>query len=435
VPSRWRNGRLFYGWVIVATALTMNLAASPLNAAVFSFFVTPMSEDLGWSKSDLSWGYTMRLIVAGISAPIVGALLDRIGSRVLGTLAGLIAGFCVLGLAGMHSLVVFYVLFAISGVAGFGAPGGQLLTTVPIAKWFHTNRGRALAIATVGMPLGTAIFLPVVEVLIDKLGWREAWLIAGIMVIGVIAVPCAIFMRKDPESMGLHPDGFDHPPVFGGIESAANTATSEEWTARQAIRSPTMWMIVAAMMLMGAVLPGTVLYRTSYWQDVGLPTGVIALATALDPFMVSVSALFWGFLSERIHARYIGFFGGMTVGCAMLLMIFAQNNVIYLLAFNMTWGTGMGANITVQNIIWPNYFGRRNVGTIRGIVFPISVIASAASAPLFATLLDTVPEQRYVWIVTLAGFWAAALLILAAKRPRLPTAVTLEATSLEAAGA
>lgn len=432
--SRFRKQPVFYGWVIVGTALTMNLAASPLNAAVFSFFVTPMSDDLGWSRSDLSWGYTMRLIVAGVAAPFVGALLDRIGSRVLGTLAGLIAGFCVLGLAGVHSLVVFYVLFAISGVAGFGAPGGQMITTVPIAKWFHTNRGRALAIATVGMPLGTTIFLPVVETLIDHLGWREAWLIAGVMVIGVIAVPCALFMRKDPESMGLHPDGADHPPIYAAVENAESTATSENWTARQAIRSPTMWMIVAAMMIMGAVLPGTVLYRTSYWQDVGLSTGVIALATALDPFMVSVSALVCGFLAEKIQTRYLGFFGTLTVGCSMLAMIFARDSIVYLLAYNMTWGIGMGANITVQNIIWPNYFGRQFVGTIRGIVFPVSVIASAASAPLFATLLDAFSEDRYVWIVTLGGFWAAGLLLLSAKRPRLPQTASVGATE-EAAGA
>jgi sugar phosphate permease len=433
VLSRIRNRPpIFYGWVVVATSLTMNLAASPLNAAVFSFFVTPMSEELGWSRSDLSWGYTLRLIVAGVAAPIVGALLDRVGSRVLGTLAGLIAGFCVLGLAGVHSLIVFYALFAISGVAGFGAPGGQLLTTVPIAKWFHTNRGRALAIATVGMPLGTSIFLPTVEALIDNLGWREAWAIGGVMVVGVIAIPCAIFMRKDPESMGLHPDGADHPPVYEAVENAASTATSENWTAAQAVRSPTMWMIVAALMILGAVLPGTVLYRTSYWQDVGLSSGVIALVTALDPLMVSISALVCGFLADRVQTRYLGFFGSVTVGCSMLAMIFAQDSVFYLLAYNLTWGTGMGANITVQNVIWPNYFGRQFVGTIRGIVFPISVIAAAASAPLFATLLDAFHEDRYVWIVSLAGFWSAALLLLAAKRPRLHAAEP--ETSLEAAG-
>ncbi len=411
----------------------MNLAASPLNAAVFSFFITPMSEDLGWSRSDLSWGYTMRLIVAGVAAPFVGALLDRIGSRVLGTAVGVIAGACVLALAGVHSLVVFYALFAISGIAGFGAPGGQLITTVPIAKWFHTNRGRALAIATIGMPLGTAIFLPVVEALIDNLGWREAWLISGVMVIGVLAIPCAIFMRKDPESMGLHPDGADHPPVYSAIESSAATATSENWTAAQAIRSPTMWMIVAAMMILGAVLPGTVLYRTSYWQDVGLSTSVIALATALDPLMVSFSALFFGFLADRIQTRYLGFFGTGIAGCSMLAMIFAQDSVIYLLAYNMTWGIGMGAHVTVQNIIWPNYFGRQFVGTIRGIVFPISVVAAAASAPLFATLLDTFSEDRYVWIVTLVGFWSSALLLLSAKRPRLPT-LAAEVEESDAAG-
>ncbi|HLG12819.1 MAG TPA: hypothetical protein VI876_13760, partial [Dehalococcoidia bacterium] len=63
--SRFRSPRppIFHGWVIVGTALTMNLAASPLNAAIFSFFITPMSQDLGWSRADLSWGYTVRLAV------------------------------------------------------------------------------------------------------------------------------------------------------------------------------------------------------------------------------------------------------------------------------------------------------------------------------------------------------------------------------------
>jgi MFS family permease len=130
----------------------------------------------------------------------------------------------------------------------------------------------------------------------------------------------------------------------------------------------------------------------------------------------------------------LGFFGTMIVGCSMLAMIFARDSIVYLLAYNMTWSIGMGANITVQNIIWPNYFGRQFVGTIRGIVFPVSAIAAAASAPLFATLLDAFDEDRYVWIVTLGGFWAAALLLLSAKRPLLPV-VASDAAAQEAAGA
>jgi len=433
--SRFRSPRppIFYGWVIVGTALTMNLAASPLNAAIFSFFITPMSQDLGWSRADLSWGYTVRLAVAGVSGPVLGILLDRFGSRVLGSIAGLLAGFSVLALAGVHSLAIFYVLFAISGLAGFGAPAGQLLTTVPVSKWFHVNRGRALAIATVGLPLGTTIFIPITQALIDGIGWRETWAISGGLVIVLIALPCALLMRKDPESIGLHPDGLDHAPHIAAA-AIGGLSTSEDWTAAQVLRSPAMWMIVAAMTFSGLVLPGTVVYRVSFWEDQGLSSGVIAAATAIDPLTVTLSALACGLIAERVQTRYLGFAGGIIVGCSMLAMIFARDSVVLLLAYNITWGIGMGANITVNNIIWPNYYGRRFLGTIRGVVFPITVGASALSAPLFAALLDRASDERHVWILPLAAFWTSAVLILTAKRPHLPTAAKTDGASLEAAG-
>jgi sugar phosphate permease len=437
VSSRFKaRPPVFYGWFIVATALTMNLGASPLNAAIFSFFVTPMSQDLGWSRGDLSWAYTVRLAVAGVSGPLLGMLLDRFGGRIIGAVAGLVAGFSVLALAGVHSLLVFYALFAISGLAGFGAPAGQLLTTVPVSKWFHLNRGRALAIATVGLPLGTTIFIPVVEALIQNIGWREAWAISGVIVLALVVIPCALLMRKDPESMGLYPDGLDHPPALPerGADTGEQTATAEDWTASQVLRSPAMWMIVAAMTCSGLVLPGTVLYRVSFWQEVGLSPGVIALATAIDPFAVTISALVCGFIAERVQTRYLGFAGGLIVGCSMLAMVFARDNVYLLFAYNIVWGIGMGANITVNNIIWPNYYGRRFLGTIRGVVFPITVGASALSAPLFATLLDSTADDRYVWLLSLAAFWIAGLLVLAAKRPRMGTTPSAEARTLQAPG-
>jgi hypothetical protein len=62
--------------VIVAVALLMNTASSPMNAAVFSFFVSPMRDDLGWSFAAMSWGFTLRLAVAGAGGPFLGALLD-----------------------------------------------------------------------------------------------------------------------------------------------------------------------------------------------------------------------------------------------------------------------------------------------------------------------------------------------------------------------
>src|SRR6185369_13783634 len=113
-----------------------------------------------------------RLLVAGVSAPLLGSLLDRFGPRIPGTVLGIIDGSTVIGVAFVHDIWVFYLIAAISGLAGFGAPGGQLLTTVPVAKWFHHNRGRALAIATVGLPAGSALLFLVTQGLIDGVGWR-----------------------------------------------------------------------------------------------------------------------------------------------------------------------------------------------------------------------------------------------------------------------
>ncbi len=415
--------RFFYGWVIVAVALLMNTASSPMNAAVFSFFVTPMKDDLGWSFAALSWGFTLRLAVAGVSGPFFGVLLDRFGPRVLGAGAGLIAGVSVTALALVHSVWAFYALFALSGLTGFGAPMGQLITTVPVAKWFQANRGRALAIAGIGLPLGTTAIIPLAALVIDSMGWRTAWALLGGFVILMTVPLCLMFMRKDPESVGLHPDG--NPNALADWAAtqakagAKSVATSEDWTGKQALRSRMFWMVLIATASMSIVLPGTVVYRVSYWQNVGLSPAQTALATSLDPLTVTVTALFVGFLAERVQTRYIGLVGGLIVAASMLWMVFARDSIWFMIAYSAMWGMGMGFNITVSNIVWPNYFGRRNLGTIRGLIFPIAIGASAASAPIFALLLDSTDNASWVWLVTATGFLVYAVLLLLSHPPRL----------------
>ena len=154
---------------------------------------------------------------------------------------GTIAGLTLIGFANVHSLWVFYGFAALSGISGFGAPSGQLLTTVPVAKWFIANRGRALAIATVGLPLGTAILIPVTQLLIDNIGWRETWAIGGVFVMSLTVPACLIFLRKDPESMGLHADGIDpSAQIREGLVERDALVTDEDWTVRQVLHNHTM---------------------------------------------------------------------------------------------------------------------------------------------------------------------------------------------------
>jgi MFS family permease len=83
-----KDPRFFYGWVIVATAFLINVVAAPMNAVVFAFFIGPLIEDLGVSRSSIAWALTVRIAVAGLTGPFMGPLIDKYDVRWLGAFAG-----------------------------------------------------------------------------------------------------------------------------------------------------------------------------------------------------------------------------------------------------------------------------------------------------------------------------------------------------------
>ncbi len=411
--------RFYYGWVIVAVAGVMNLASSPATAVTFGFFIRPMGDDLGWSAGELALGLTFRLAVASITSPILGFFLDRLGTRLLGTVAAIVAGLTIIGVGFVHELWMFYLLYAISGLSGFGGPSGQLLTVVPVAKWFNARRGRALGIAAMGTPAGNLLLIPIAQFIIDAYGWRTAWVVLGGLLVAVAAPACAIFMRKDPESLGLRVDG---APALAETETqAAQRKVTEEddgWTVRQAMRSQAFWLLVIATAFTGIVTQGTLVHRVPFWQDIGIASGYVAAGTAMAPLLVVIAGLWFGILADRWPVGRIGLLGGIITALSAAPMIVATNNVGLLVIHNVLWGIGQGANNTVANVVWPSYFGRKYLGSIRGIIFPVAIGTAAISAPLFAVMLAVVAEPRLVWIVPFVGFLVSGLLFFVTKAPK-----------------
>ena len=297
---------------------------------------------------------------------------------------------------------------------------GQLLTIVPVSKWFRQKRGRALAIASTGMALGVAIFLPVLQSIIDGRGWRFAWVVCGLIVV-LLAVPtCGLLMRKDPESMGLPLDGIPEQPEGAPRPPAAlSRATHEEWRVDQVVRTRSFWLIMAALALNGLVLQGVLVYRTTYWEDIGLSSSVVALGTSVNPITVVFSTILFGLLAEKVATHHLGLFAGIGVGMSMLPMLLTDGSAAFVFAHGFIWGFAIGANITVNNIIFPNYFGRRFLGAIRGLTFPVTVFTAAASAPIFGVLFDVAGNERVVWIVPLLTFVVSGLLLFTSRPPRM----------------
>ena len=191
----------------------------------------------------------------------------------------------------------------------------------------------------------------------------------------------------------------------------------------------TLWydgVSLAATALAGAALTGTPVYRVPFWQDLGMAPTLVGLGTALDPLCVVFSALAFGLVADRFPVRYLGFVGLLGFGASVLPMIVSNGEPWTILAHGALWGIAAGGYITLNNMVWPNYYGREFIGAIRGIVLPVSVIASGAGAPIIGYLLEALPAQT-VWAISTGTFWLAAVLVLLAKPPKLRRAPAVTA--------
>ena len=197
----FRN-RIFYGWVIVASMFLVNFASMATGTLSFGLFILPMGSALGMSRSAFGWTQTIRTLSAGLSSFVIGRLVDRYGSRVLIVVSAVIIGGCLIAISYANAPWQLLLLFGVIGLTGLTAPN-SLVTTVPVAKWFQRRRGRALALATLGLGIGGVTLVPVTQELIHQFEWRWAWRIMAIVFVAIAIPVAALFLRRQPEDMGL----------------------------------------------------------------------------------------------------------------------------------------------------------------------------------------------------------------------------------------
>ena len=433
---------LYYGWVIVVVAWLANMVAATMNPVVFSIFIDPMREELGLSLSGIAWAISIRMLTGGVTAPVMGRLIDSYGARWLGFLGGLISGGVLFSLYFVDNIWLIYTLFAISGISGLGTFGGQLLTIVPVANWFVAKRGRATSIAATGLGAGTALGVPLGLFLINTVGWRWAWVVFGIAIWAVILPGYAFLMRRRPEDLGLLPDGRSPQlaeaadDASGGSGAAAAAAPPDEevnWTLGQAMRTPVLWFILLTLTVYMFSSSGVLFLRVPYWNELGVAAEHIALGVAADPFTVIFAMLLFGFLAERYPVRFMAVIGGIWRAISMVPLAIGGSHAANVYIHNVTWGIGSGAFAASQNLLIPNYYGRAAQGAIRGISLPLMIAAGALGAPATAYLVDAGVGAGVIWQIGLWMMLAAGIMFFFLKPPRMTESMRAQAEAAAAA--
>ena len=414
-----RQRGFYYGWVIVAVMAISRAVTMGMGSLNFGLFIKPMGDQLGIGRADFGWAQTARQASSSVTSPIVGWLLDRYGARVMLPVAVTLTGVSMIGLAYINHAWQLIALFAIMGLVGLSGPGA-LVTSVPVLKWFVVDRGKAVAFMSLGVPFGALIFIPLTQFVINVAGWEMSWIVLAVIGIGVVVPLTGIFVRRQPEDIGLLPDGaVEQDPVEGDSGVPVPPSGEVSWTVSEAMRSTTLWRLVVVFSAVSLATSTVGLHRIPSFMDKGLDPTLISFATAFDAVCAGVSTFSFGMLVRYIPARYLGATGFMMLATASVLTIYA-NSILIVFISMAVFGLGIGGMMFLQNFIWADYFGRGSVGSIRGLVNPINLVVGGLGAPVAGYIHDFTGTYDPAWWVGVGLMVFAALLTVVTPAPTKP---------------
>lgn len=410
----------FYGWVILACVCCAGFARQGPAVATLSIFVEPMTSEFGWSRTGMSSAVSLGGILAALTSPMLGSLLDRHGARAMLCLAVLATGVCAMSLSLTQSLAYFIIFFCIARM-NFAGPF-DLGIYGAINNWFVRRRGVATSISTVALMVGLIAMPLIAQAAIIYDGWRAGWIAVGATVLLIGFIPNWLLMVRRPEDMGLVPDG-DRPVASdndaGGDGAPLPASAEPKFTRAEALRTPAFWLLSLYTALVYPVQAGVSLHQAPHLIERGIDATSAALMIGVFSFSSAISGFTSGLLVRWLSVRFTLALSALALTAGSYLMTWIETPFDgYMTA--IMFGIGIGGVLTVLPIAWADYFGRRSFGAIRGIALTVQVMAQASGPLLSGVLRDTTGDYD-LSLVVFAGLAGAAIVsALFTRAPALP---------------
>ena len=410
---------IYYGWIVIAVGALGTYASSGSAQVTLAGIQTLIFEDTGWDRSTIALGITIGTWVAGLLTPVFGKIADTHGPRLAMPLTSLIVGVCFYWIGGMSAIWHFYVAYIIARGLGNPVLIGVMPRTVAV-NFFDRKRNLALGIVSMARPCFGAINVQLITLISTWSSWRTAYKLLGVYSI-LLTIPLSLFIRKDPESIGLLPDG--EKPKLSNQESFIKSEEVADidkhiWSAREATKTFTLWAIVSAEFLI-ILTSGTIGFQlVPYLHESGLPISMAALAWTISTLLNAFSNPIWGFLSDIYSPRKL-VLSAMPI-CLIVTSIFLLIDGGYPgFACVVIWGAASGGLNVLGGMIIANYFGRHSFGSISGIMGPFQIIGLGLGPIIGAIMYDATGGYMYLFAFAIITYIAATILFFFAKPPKM----------------
>jgi MFS family permease len=389
-------------WMIVGGGfIAFTVSASLMHA--YTVFLLAFVADFGWSRADASLAYAVGQIIGGVSSPLVGSLVDRLGARRMVLLGGCLLTAGLLGSAMASTLWQVVLLYGVVMTLGANCIG--LVVFVPlVSRLFVAQRGMAISLLQSANGFGRAISAPLAQWLVDDVGWRNAYLLqAGLM--GLLVIPLAAMFRGAEAAIPAGPGG-------GHAEGRA-------WTLAEAARTRHFWLLFLVYMLtsIGSFLVS--LHQLAFAVGQGFEPLYAAFVLGMGSLLALPGVILTGTISDHIGRERAAIlaYAISIVGVAAALLIHGpdQHLMLWLHAcfFGITWGA-RGPAITAKTA---DLFGGPRLGTILGVITVGSGLGAGIGAWGAGLLFDLAGTYRPAFVLSIVAYAAGAVAFWALRRP------------------
>jgi len=370
--------RPFYGWKLLFVfwlIIILNFAFPTFGTSVVN---TYMAEAMHLSRKALGLAFSVFSLMAGLPGPLVALSINRLGIRstlVIGTMLTSCGAF----LMASSVSTTPQAILVLGLIVGSGAAmAGTVAPQVGAARWFHRKRARAMSLVLTASGVGGFIAVPTLNAVIARAhsNWRAAWWLMATMSL-IAALVSALFVKDSPEQIGQLPDGHE-PTANGAAFIVAETSrrvfkTTEGWTLGEALRSRTLWLIVATYLgfFMGFFI--YVAHGIAHLKGLGHSPAEAAKSISIIFISSLIGQSTVAALGDRVEPRYISAVAVCLYGGGTLLAIRAVD-VTTMYVYAILMGTGFSAAFTCMMTIWGNYYGPKLYPALLGVTTPFGTI-------------------------------------------------------------
>jgi MFS family permease len=361
-------------WLAVAaSAVGLIFSVGTLSIYTFGVFVGPLSNEFGWSRTELFGALAVSQYALALSAPFWGLLTDRFGPRplILPAVVLLSSLFASMALLSPHlwHLYLIFTLFPI--LAGATGPLGY---SAVIVRKFEGKLGQALGLALMGVGLGAFLLPQITQTFVVEFGWRGAFAAVGLLTL-LITLPAALIATR-----GLG------KPVAALTDVNAPSVLSM-------IRTRAFILMCILFVLIGTISVGALSHLVPLMTDRGLSPAVAASVASTAGLATLIGRGGLGWILDRVYAAYVLAAVAMLAVCAFLLLAFGHGLPLAYVAAALV-GLVVGAEVDFVSFLIRRYFGMAVYGRLYGIAFGLFIVGSGTGPLLLGACFDRLGGYR-----------------------------------------